>query len=99
MRTKAALYEQDLYAWTKEKAALLREGPVHELDLVHLAEEIESLVISQRHALASHLKNLVMHLLKWHLQPSMRQTGHSWQSRIINARDEIAIILEDVPSL
>lgn len=99
MRTKAALYEQDFYAWTQEQAALLREGAVHELDLVHLAEEIESLGISQRHALASHLKNLVMHLLKWHLQPSMRQTGHSWQSSIINARDEIAIILEDVPSL
>src|SRR5206468_3099016 len=49
--------------------------------------------------LGSHLRNLVMHLLKWHYQPSMRQTGHSWQSSIINARDEIATILEDFPGL
>jgi Domain of unknown function DUF29 len=29
----------------------------------------------------------------------MREMGHSWQSSIINARDEIASILEDLPSL
>jgi hypothetical protein len=33
MRTKAELYEQDLYAWTQEQAARLREGAWHELDL------------------------------------------------------------------
>jgi Domain of unknown function DUF29 len=99
MGTKATLYDEDFYAWTQEQAALLRKGAVQDLDLPHLAEEIESLGISQKHALASHLKNLVMHLLKWHYQPSGRQTGHSWQSSIINARDEIATILEDLPGL
>lgn len=98
MRTKSTLYEQDFYTWTQEQAALLRGGAVQELDLPNLAEEIASLGISQKHALASHLRNLVMHLLKWHYQPSGRLTGHSWQSSIINARDEIAIILEDFPS-
>jgi hypothetical protein len=99
MRTNAELYEQDFYAWTQEQAALLRQGAVHALDLANLAEEIESLGISQKHALASHLRNLVMHLLKWQYQPSGRLTGQSWQSSIINARDEIATLLEDVPSL
>jgi hypothetical protein len=65
----------------------------------HLVEEILSLGISQKHALGSHLKNLVMHLLKWHYQPRGRQTGHSWQASIVNARDEIAAILDDSPSL
>ncbi|MGE3536646.1 MAG: DUF29 family protein [Candidatus Tectimicrobiota bacterium] len=36
--------------------------------------------LSQKHALSSHLKNLLRHLLKWHYQPSRRHTGHSWRS-------------------
>jgi len=99
MSTKTTSYEQDFYTWTQEQAAFLRKGAVQELDLPNLAEEVESLGISQKHALASHLRNLMMHLLKWHYQPSGRQMGHSWQSSIINARDEIATILEDLPSL
>ena len=99
MATKHVLYDTDFYTWTQEQAALLRKGAVQDLDLPNLAEEIESLGISQKHALASHLKTLVMHLLKWHYQPSGRQTGHSWQSSIINARDDIATILEDLPGL
>jgi hypothetical protein len=98
MATKT-LYDEDFYAWTQEQAALLREGAVAELDLANLAEEIESLGISQKHALGSHLKNLLLHLLKWRYQPSGRRTGHSWQSSIINARDEIATLLEDMPGL
>ena len=94
-----ALYERDFYTWTQTTAALIRAGTGSDIDRETLAEEVESLGISQRHALGSHLKNLVMHLLKWHYQPSRRQTGHSWRSSIDNARDEIAMILEDSPSL
>ena len=99
MSTKLALYDTDFYAWTQEQAALLREGAVHELDLSNLAEEIESLGKSDRRALGSHLRNLVLHLLKWHYQPSGRQTGQSWQSSIRNARAEIAVLLEDSHTL
>jgi hypothetical protein len=94
-----ALYEQDFYAWTQATAALIRAGQWYDLDREALAEEVESVGISQKHALGGHLKNLIMHLLKWHYQPDMRLTGHSWQSSIINARDEIAMVLEDLPSL
>ena len=94
-----ALYERDFYTWTQTTAALIRAGTGSDIDRETLAEEVESLGISQRHALGSHLKNLVMHLLKWHYQPSRRQTGHSWRSSIINARDEIDVILDDSPSL
>src|SRR5215470_11965606 len=99
MRTNAELYAQDFFAWTQATAALIRAGKWYDLAPEALAEEVESLGISQRHALGSHLRNLVMHLLKWHYQPSGRQTGHSWRSSIDNARDEIAMILEDSPSL
>ena len=99
MSTNAALYNQDFYAWTQEQAALLREGALHDLDVTNLAEEIESLGKSDRRALGSHLRNLVLHLLKWHGQPAGRYTGSSWRSSIRNARAEIAVLLEDSPRL
>jgi hypothetical protein len=99
MRTNAELYAQDFFAWTQTTAALIRTGKWYNLAPEALAEEVESLGISQKHALGSHLRNLVMHLLTSHYQPSGRQTGHSWRSSIDNARDEIAMILEDSPSL
>jgi len=40
---------------------------------------------------------LIEHLLKWRYQPSFR--GVSWRLSITNARDEIAELLEDSPSL
>src|SRR6266446_4563999 len=84
MRTNAALYDQDFYAWTQEQAALLRAGALHDLDVTHLAEEIESLGKSDRRALGSHLRNLVLHLLKWHAQPAGRHPGPSWRQSIRN---------------
>lgn len=99
MGTNGMLYRKDFYGWCLATAKLVREEKWSDLDRESLAEEVESLGISQRHALGSHLKNLVMHLLKWHYQPSGRQTGHSWQSSIINARDDIAVLIEDSPSL
>ena len=99
MDTNTKLYEQDFYRWTREQAALLETRQFDALDMANLVEEITSLGLSQKHALGRHLKNLVMHLLKWHYQPSGRQTGYSWRSSIYNARDDIAVILEDSPSL
>src|SRR5262252_9818951 len=95
MGTNGTRYDEDFYTWTQEQAALLREGAVQELDLANLAEEIESLGKSDRRALGSHLRNLMLHLLKWQYQPSGRQTGHSWRASIRNARLEIAVLLED----
>ena len=99
MRIHGDLYAEDFYAWTQQQAALLEARQFDILDMANLVEEITSLGISQKHALGSHLKNLVMHLLKWHYQPGGRQTGHRWRSSIHHARDEIAVLLEDSPSL
>lgn len=93
------LYDTDFYTWTQEQAALLREGAFHDVDIANVVEEIESLGISQEHALESQLRRLVMHLLKWYYQPQRRQTGRSWASTIINARREIDRILTRSPSL
>jgi hypothetical protein len=94
--TKAA-YDTDFYAWTQAQAAALRTKDFTALDLEHLAEEIEALGNEQRHAVRSHLRVLLWHVLKWVYQPDHRTT--SWRTSILNARAEIADRLEDYPSL
>ena len=99
MSRNGDLYTEDFYTWTQTTAALIRAGKWEGIDPESLAEEVESLGISQQHALQSHLRQLVMHLLKWQYQPSRRQLGHSWESTITLARDEIALVLERNPGL
>jgi hypothetical protein len=64
MSPNTELYSQDLYAWTQEQAALLREGALQKLDRANLIEEIEDLGRSARQELRSYLEGLVLHLLK-----------------------------------
>jgi hypothetical protein len=90
-------YNGDFYAWTLETARLLRTGCLDHVDLEQVAEEIEDMGKNDRRALGSHLKVLMLHLLKWRHQPSHR--GVSWRLSIANARDEIAALLADSPSL
>ena len=99
MPTKPAYYDHDFYQWTQHQAALLRQGALQDLDVANLAEEVESLGKRDRRALGSHLRNLVLHLLKWHYHPEGRALGHSWASSIRNARAEISALLDDSPSL
>lgn len=93
----AALYDTDFYVWTQQTASLLRQGRFAEIDIEHLAEEIESMGKSDRRALESYLKNITLHLLKWHYQGGLR--GPSWRKSINNGRDAAQRILEDSPSL
>jgi hypothetical protein len=90
-------YDTDFYAWTQQQAQALRAQKSKALDWDHLAEEIESLGTEQRHAVRSHLRVLLWHLLKWAYQPAHR--GPSWRTSILNARAEITDRLVDYPSL
>jgi hypothetical protein len=90
-------YDQDLYAWLTANAELLRQGRLTEIDALHIAEELEDMSKSERRALESYLRALILHLLKWQYQPSLRSP--SCQQSIDNARDEIERRLQDSPSL
>jgi Domain of unknown function DUF29 len=79
-------YDTDFYAWTQAQAAALRAKEWKTLDVENLAEEIESLGNEQEHAVRSHLRNLLLHLLKCAYLPPPRR---SWVRSILNARDEI----------
>jgi hypothetical protein len=90
-------YEDDFYGWTQEQANLLSHYKGDAIDWVRLAEEIADVGNEVRHAVESHLRNLLMHLLKWAYQPD-RRSG-SWRSSIRNARIEIEKRLARSPSL
>jgi hypothetical protein len=92
------LYEQDFFAWACHNAALLRSGRVAEADLEHLAEEIEDMGKAQRNALRSHLRQLLVHLLKLDYSPA-GDPRRGWFEEVQNARAEIADRLADSPSL
>ena len=90
-------YDDDLYEWTVEQAALLRKRAANELDYDNLAEEIESLGKSDRREVLSRLENLVLHLLKLQYQPNKQSP--SWFGSVQEARNRLEDLLEQSPSL
>ena len=91
------LYDRDFYAWTAEQAGLLRAGRLAEVDLEHVAEEIETMGRSEKRELVSRLTILLLHLLTWQFQP-VRQ-GPSWRLSIATTRDTLTDHLDENPSL
>ncbi|MFA5016272.1 MAG: DUF29 domain-containing protein [Methylobacter sp.] len=77
-------YEKDFYGWTQEQAALLKAGRLSEIDIENLIEEVETMGRSEKRALESRLSVLLLHMLKWHYQPSRR--GNSWHFTIVEQR-------------
>ena len=90
-------YEDDLFAWTQEQAALLRAHAIDGLDWENLAEEIESMGGRDRRELESRLAVVLLHLLKWQAQPALR--GSSWRKSLRTQRREIRKLLKQSPSL
>jgi hypothetical protein len=94
---RGAAYDEDFFRWTQRQAALIRAGQCDSVDQEHVAEEIESLGISDRRQLRNRVEILMMHLLKWQFQPMHR--SRSWQSTIRTRRGRIERVLKESPSL
>ncbi|MBV6342066.1 DUF29 domain-containing protein [Candidatus Magnetobacterium casense] len=95
--TEKSLYNADFYRWTIHNAQLLRQGRFSEIDVENIAEEIESMGRSERRELLNRLSVLIMHLLKLQYQP--RRRSRSWFRTIDTQRMDIALLLEESPSL
>jgi hypothetical protein len=93
----ATSYETDVVAWSSEQARLIRAGQFDQLDLEHIAEEIEDVGKSEQRELASRMAVLIAHLLKWQYQPERQST--SWKRTIKEQRRALAFHLKQVPSL
>jgi hypothetical protein len=95
--SRGVRYEEDLYAWSQEQAALLRARRAERLDWDHLAEEIAAVGASDRRKLESRLCVTLLHLLKWQAQPGLR--GASWRKTLRTQRRELRKLLKQSPSL
>lgn len=90
-------YDGDIIAWANEQARLLRAGLFSQLDIEHIAEEIEDVGKSEQRELENRMAVLLTHLLKWQHQPERR--GNSWRRTIKVQRDGIATRIKKTPSL
>ncbi|HBW57975.1 MAG TPA: DUF29 domain-containing protein [Oscillatoriales bacterium UBA8482] len=93
----SSLYDQDFYLWLEKTVNLLRTEKFLEVDRDHLIAELESMGRSEKRAIESNLRVLLMHLLKYQYQPERR--SNSWLSTIIEHRIRISKELKVSPSL
>ena len=77
-----------------ERALLQRDFDEAEAGIKEL---INALGRSEKRALKSHLIRLMAHVVKWKTQPERR--SYSWVASIYNAREEIADIQAETPSV
>jgi hypothetical protein len=96
-KASGSSYDKDVILWSEEQARMLRARRFAELDIEHLADEIEDVGKSEKRELASRMAVLLAHLLKWTRQPE-NQTN-SWRSTIIVQRKRIALAIKETPSL
>jgi hypothetical protein len=90
-------HDEDFYGWAIAEASLLRQHKWDELDIEHLAEELESMGASEKREIRSRMKQLMKHLLKWKYQPDLQ--CRSWKNSIRNQRLELEDVIKDNPSL
>jgi hypothetical protein len=83
-------YDDDFYAWTQYQAGVLRTLRTRDnrFDRDHLVEEIESLGRSERDAVRSQVRRILVHLLKLAYSPA-RDPRFDWMDSIIDARAEL----------
>jgi hypothetical protein len=102
MADSNTLYDEDFLAWSKQQAEALRAaaggGSNQFLDWHNLAEEIESLGVSQHTALGSQVRRIIGHLVK--LQYSRAAAPRrGWTESINDTRAEVEDLIETSPSL
>lgn len=93
----ADFYDSDIAAWAEQQADALRRRAANEIDWENVAEEIEDVARRDRDRIYGALLTAITHLLKWQFQPEMR--SGTWRSAIVRARDRIAKLVKDSPSL
>jgi hypothetical protein len=93
----APAYEEDFVAWLEDQAQRARRGETDGLDLENIAEELEGMARSDRREIRNRLTVLLVHLLKYLVQP--RRRSSSWLGTIAEQRMQIATVIDDSPSL
>ena len=95
--TLSTLYERDYYLWLEATAKVLQSGQLSALDVANLLEEIEDMGRSEKRAVFSNLKILLIHLLKYNYQVNKR--SNSWIASIVEHRQRLKKAFKESPSL
>jgi hypothetical protein len=93
----AVSYDGDVVAWANDQAQLLRAGQFSQLDIEHIADEIEDVGKSEQRELRSRLIVLISHLLKCKYQSERK--GNSWIHTIRTQRKGVIHAIKKMPSL
>lgn len=91
----SGLYDEDFFEWTRRNAELLRSGHLDQADIAHIAEEIEDMGKRDLRELNSRVQVLLIHLMKWQLQPEKRSA--SWRRTISAQRIKVRRLLQQSP--
>ena len=75
----------------QEQVALLRAGRLDALDLDNIAEELNDVGLSEYHRLQSAIEVVLLHMLKWDVQPERR--SRSWSLSIAEQRVRVVLQL------
>jgi hypothetical protein len=90
-------YDADVVLWSREQAVALRKRDFGNLDIEHLADEIEDVGKSEQRELINRMAVLIAHLLKWRHQPDRQ--SRSWRLTIADQRRRLELALRKTPSL
>ena len=91
------LYEEDYHLWLMNTIHQLQHGKLADVDMINLIEELEAMGRSQKSAIESNLRILLMHLLKYKYQSDKRT--NSWLFTIREHRKRLRNDFKNSPSL
>ena len=90
-RSATTSYDRDVILWSQEQARLLRAGRFSELDIEHLADEIEDVGKSEKRELASRMQ--IEHHSAVELVNRLEARGCIQRERVSNDRREVLLVL------
>jgi hypothetical protein len=97
VKPRPDLHGEDLYAWSKAQADLLRTGRFAELDLAHLTLEIEDVSGAMRRAARNHIRRVMEHLLELEHSPATEPRA-GWRATVraqrVRLRDTLTPTLQ-----
>jgi hypothetical protein len=90
---ETSLYDEDVFAWSQQQTAALRRLAArrnlpNDLDIAHIAEEIEDVGVSQLHAVRSLIRLILAHAIKCWADPNAASVRH-WAAEIGNWHDSL----------
>lgn len=97
-KEKNSTYDLDFQRWCSEQYIAVGNRDIENIDFDNLKEELLDLGKTERNALRSYIKIIMIHLLKFEVQPDYIGS-RGWESSIYHSRSRIEDILINNPSL